>query len=152
MRQTVMWVLVVVLLGAAGTIFAVKRGYIRNPLGSATGTDASHDLPPVFAQESYDQALATPGDKPVVVVMSASWCAPCQQMKQNVWTDPAVADWFGANAKAVYVDVEKDEAASARAKVEFLPTLILYRNGRELKRATGAMGVTDLLAWAGSDK
>ena len=67
-----------------------------------TATPPTGEAPPFFTA-----ALATAGEqgKPLVVIFSAAWCAPCQRMKKETFTDPGVVSRL---ERCVVVEVDAD--------------------------------------------
>lgn len=74
----------------------------------------------------------TPGNmqpKPVLMVFTADYCPPCQYMKNNVYTDPAIADLIREQFVPVMIDMSSpgtQEYELARFhRVEYLPTIVI---------------------------
>jgi thioredoxin 1 len=74
-------------------------------------------------------------DKPVLVDFWAAWCAPCRMLEPTV---DAVAEKFAANAKVVKVNVDENPSISQRYGIKGIPTLILFKGGKEEERVVGA--------------
>ena len=49
------------------------------------------------------------------------------------------------------LDTERAQATAAQYRIQSIPTLALFRNGREVARQPGAMGVRDIVRWVRSN-
>ena len=74
-------------------------------------------------------------DKPVLVDFWAAWCAPCRMLEPTV---DAVAEKYVANARVVKVNVDDNPSISQRYGIKGIPTLILFKGGKEEERVVGA--------------
>jgi len=74
-------------------------------------------------------------DRPVLVDFWATWCAPCRMLEPTV---AAVAEKYAANARVVKVDVDHNPSISQRYGIKGIPTLILFKDGKEEARVVGA--------------
>jgi thioredoxin 1 len=72
----------------------------------------------------------------------ASWCLPCKMMAP-VLND--VAEELPGNAYVAKLDVELNQAIAAKYNIRNIPTMILYMNGKEVKRFVGAKSKDFLL-------
>jgi len=77
----------------------------------------------------------------------APWCGPCRQMAPGF--EQAAAQLEPA-VRVAKVDTEAVPALAARYGIRSIPTLILFRDGREVARQSGAMGAADIVRWARS--
>jgi len=64
----------------------------------------------------------------------ASWCMPCKMMAPIL---NEVAGELGSTAKVAKLDVETHRASSSKYGVRNIPTLILFKNGKEINRFVG---------------
>jgi len=64
----------------------------------------------------------------------ASWCMPCKMMAPVL---NETAEALGSKAKIGKLDVDSNQASSARYGVRSIPTLILFKNGKEINRFVG---------------
>ena len=74
-------------------------------------------------------------DRPVLVDFWAAWCAPCRMLAPTV---EAVADKYATTARVVKLNVDDNPSISQRYGIKGIPTLILFKNGREEERVVGA--------------
>ncbi|HEV7683412.1 MAG TPA: thioredoxin [Pyrinomonadaceae bacterium] len=72
---------------------------------------------------------------PVLVDFWATWCAPCRMLEPTV---AAVAEKFAATARVVKVNVDDNPSISQRYGIKGIPTLILFKSGKEEERVVGA--------------
>jgi len=78
--------------------------------------------------------------KPVMVAFVANWCGACQETKPEI---RQAARHVCDKAEVLMVDVDKNEALSSKHKVEALPTAIVFKNGRAVKRIEGGSEAHD---------
>lgn len=95
---------------------------------------------------SFDKHL-TNNDIPLLVDFWASWCGPCKMMAPAF---AQAAQLLEPNIRLGKVNTEVEAQLSARYDIRSIPTLILFRGGRELARQSGALGVQDIVRWAKS--
>jgi thioredoxin 1 len=74
-------------------------------------------------------------DRPVLVDFWAAWCAPCRMLAPTV---EAVAEKYASSARVVKLNVDDNPSVSQRFGIKGIPTLILFKNGREEERVVGA--------------
>lgn len=72
----------------------------------------------------------------VLVEFFATWCPHCQRMAPVVQDIEALVE---GRASVVTFDIDKNQELAEELQVESLPTFLLYRDGREVWRATGEM-------------
>ncbi|MGB7922849.1 MAG: thioredoxin [Pyrinomonadaceae bacterium] len=73
--------------------------------------------------------------QPVLVDFWAAWCAPCRMLAPTV---EAVAEKYAANARVVKLNVDENPSVSQRYGIKGIPTLILFKDGKEEERVVGA--------------
>jgi len=74
-------------------------------------------------------------EKPVLVDFWAEWCAPCRMIAPTV---DAVAGEFEGRATVVKLNVDDNPSTSQRYGIKGIPTLILFKGGKEEERIVGA--------------
>ena len=72
---------------------------------------------------------------PVLVDFWAAWCAPCRMLAPTV---EAIAEKYATNARVVKLNVDENPSVSQSYGIKGIPTLILFKNGKEEERVVGA--------------
>lgn len=78
--------------------------------------------------------------KPMLVLATADWCAPCQQLKRATLTDPGVAAWISKNTVPVYLEDGVNPTEIASLGVRAYPTTMLVQGGKVVSAIEGAAG------------
>jgi thioredoxin 2 len=84
------------------------------------------------------------GTLPVVVDVWAPWCGPCRYMGPEY---EKVSRAWGARARFLKLNSDSEQQFSARFSIRGIPTMILFRNGREADRVSGAMSAARIDRW-----
>ncbi|MBE7418693.1 MAG: thioredoxin TrxC [Ideonella sp.] len=119
-----------------------ERRVADGPVCGRCGAALLPLYPIALDDRSFDAYVEGSG-LPVLVDFWADWCGPCK----------AMAPQFSAAAAQVprvrfaKVDTEAAPQTSVRQRIRSIPTLLLFRDGRELARSSGAMAAGDIVAW-----
>lgn len=90
---------------------------------------------------SFDEQINS-ASTPVVVDFWADWCGPCKQIAPIV---EELATEQAGKIQFAKIDVDANPDVSRRFNVMSIPTLIVFKDGKESKRLVGAKGKRQLL-------
>jgi thioredoxin 1 len=75
-------------------------------------------------------------ERPVLVDFWAEWCGPCRMLAPTV---EAVAEQYAESADVVKLNVDENPSTAGTYGIKGIPTLILFREGKEVERVVGAI-------------
>ena len=102
------------------------------------------DSKPVEARIQNFAQFIGGSELPVVVDFWAPWCGPCKMMA------PAFAQAAASlplKAQFLKVNTEQEQTLGAQYAIRSIPTMILFKNGVEVDRVSGAMGADQITQW-----
>lgn len=95
---------------------------------------------PVASQQDFDELLRD-APAPVLVDFWAAWCGPCRMVAPEM---EKLARDRGHSVIVAKVDTEALPAVAQRFAIRSIPTMVLFRNGSEAGRLSGAMPAIEI--------
>lgn len=86
-------------------------------------------------------------DQLTLIDFSAEWCGPCKMLAPIL---KQVKDEMGEDLKIVKIDVDKNQNLANTYQVRGVPTLIFFKNGKQLWRKSGVLQKEELVQLAKS--
>jgi thioredoxin 2 len=93
-----------------------------------------------LTQSTFDEVIVN-SDLPVVVDFWAPWCGPCKMMGPNFEKS---AKNFPLKAVFAKVNTESEQSLGARFGIRSIPTLIIFKDAKEVHRTSGALDEASL--------
>jgi thioredoxin 2 len=103
--------------------------------------------PPASVDASGFQAQITKSEVPVVVDFWAPWCGPCKAMAPAF---EQVSLKMNFKARFIKVNTDAQPDLGSQYGIRSIPTLAIFRGGREVARTSGALPALELTRWIDS--
>ena len=100
---------------------------------------------PVPLDETRFARHLTRGNLPLLVDFWAPWCGPCRMMAPAF---ESAASRLEPMLRLIKVNTEEAQELAGSLGIRSIPTLVLFRGGKEIARQAGAMDAGGIVAWA----
>jgi thioredoxin 1 len=81
-------------------------------------------------------------ETPVLVDFYADWCGPCKMLAPIL---KQVKDEMGDALKIIKIDVDQNQPLANKYQVRGVPTMLLFKNGKQVWRQSGVLQKADIL-------
>jgi len=75
-------------------------------------------------------------DKPVLIDFHATWCGPCKQLSPII---QEVSKDMGEAVRVIKIDVDKNQAVAQNYQIRGVPTMMIFKEGKQLWRQSGVL-------------
>ena len=134
-----------VLCPACGTTNRVQRGRLgEGPACGSCRMPLFPGKPLALDAAAFERHVKASASVPLVVDFWAAWCGPCRMMAPAF---EQAAARVAPGVRLAKLDTEAEQATAARYGIRSIPTLIAFRDGREVARQSGALNLPQLMQW-----
>ncbi len=91
-------------------------------------------------KSSFDKIIDS--ETPVLINFFADWCGPCKMLAPIL---TQVKSDLGDKIKVIKIDVDKNQSLAAKYQVKGVPTMLLFKNGKQVWRQSGVLQKNDII-------
>jgi len=91
-------------------------------------------------KDSFNQIINS--ETPILVDFFADWCGPCKMLAPIL---KKVKEELGDAIKIVKIDVDKNQPLAVKYQVRGVPTMMLFKDGKQVWRQSGVLQKNDII-------
>lgn len=88
----------------------------------------------ILMKGTFETIINSPN--PVLIDFHAEWCGPCKAQSPIL---KEIASELGERVKVIKIDVDKNQEIARKYNIQGVPTLMVFKNGRQVFRQSGMM-------------
>jgi len=119
----------------------------NNPICGRCKQKLFNAHPAELSHYDFDRHIST-NQIPIVVDFWASWCGPCKIMSPIL---QKAAAYLEPHVRIAKVNTEAEQGLAAKFNIRSIPTIIIFKNGNEAARRSGALDLATLIEWVRSN-
>ena len=108
-----------------------------DPVKTSNGNGGAPKVEPIHVTDGDFEALILKSDKPAVVDLWADWCGPCHMIAPSV---EQLATAYDGRAVVAKLNVDENPLTPGRYNIMGIPTLLYFKDGKEVDRQVGVVG------------
>ena len=108
---------------------------------------AVFDAHPLELNASNFKKHISNSDIPVIVDFWAPWCGPCKMMAPAF---EQASKRLEPHYRLAKLNTENEQSIASRFRIQSIPTIAIFKNGREIARKSGAMSASGIVDWVKS--
>jgi thioredoxin 1 len=118
-----------------GALYGAVVGFLFHAVSARNSSNSSESTPNVsLIQEQQFEAEVTQAAGPVVVDFFATWCGPCKRLSPML---DNLAGPLTNRVKFVKIDVDQSAKLAEQFRVEGVPTLVFFKDGKMIEKMVG---------------
>jgi thioredoxin 2 len=111
--------------------------------GTPLKLSASDGHPVIVTDSSFSSEVLSAGSTPVLVDCWAAWCGPCRMLAPTI--EQLAAESAG-RWKIAKLDTDANQRTAGQFRIESIPTMLIFKNGKLVDRLEGAMPKPPIVA------
>ncbi len=134
-------VIVILCVVFVGSLFAINRVLKKQEqnIDNKNIKEENMSVLEVMSDSFEEEVLKS--EKPVLVDFYADWCGPCKMLAPIV---DAVAE-ENSDVKVCRMNIDENEELAVKYGIMSIPTLVVIKNGEEVRRTVGVVGKEEIL-------